>query len=47
MTTDRRHWHERSIRCLGLCLWLGEDDVAWWHELDAGFGGRKPLIELT
>jgi hypothetical protein len=30
-----------------LCWRLGEDDIAWWHELDAGFGGRKPLIELT
>lgn len=29
-----------------LCWRLGEDDVAWWHELDSGFGGRKPLIEL-
>jgi hypothetical protein len=27
-----------------LCWELGEDDVSWWHELDAGFGGRQPLI---
>lgn len=26
-----------------LCWELGEDRVAWWHELDAGFGGRQPL----
>ena len=26
-----------------LCWELGEDEVAWWHELDAGYGGRQPL----
>jgi hypothetical protein len=26
-----------------LCWELGEDRVAWWHELDAGYGGRQPL----
>jgi hypothetical protein len=26
-----------------LCWELGEDDVAWWHDLDAGYGGRQPL----
>ena len=30
-----------------LCWRLGEDDVAFWHELTAGFSGRKPLIELS
>ncbi len=29
-----------------LCWRLGEDDVGWWHELDAGFGGRRTLAEL-
>ena len=33
-------------RPIWLCWRLGEDDIAWWHELDAGFGGRKPLIDL-
>ncbi len=33
-------------RPIWLCWKLGEDDVAWWHELDAGIAGRKPLIEL-
>jgi hypothetical protein len=27
-----------------LCWELSEDDVSWWHELDAGYGGRQPLI---
>ena len=26
-----------------LCWELGEDEVAHWHELDAGYGGRRPL----
>jgi hypothetical protein len=30
-------------RRVWLCWRLGEDRVAHWHELDAGFGGRKPL----
>lgn len=35
-------------RPIWLCWRLGEpEDIRWWHELDAGFGGRKPLAELT
>ena len=26
-----------------LCWQLGEQDVAWWHGLDEGFRGRKPI----
>jgi hypothetical protein len=26
-----------------LCWQLGEEDVAWWHGLEEGFRGRKPL----
>jgi hypothetical protein len=26
-----------------LCWRLGEDDIAYWHGLDEGFAGRKPL----
>lgn len=33
-------------RQVWLCWRLGEDDVAWWHELDSGFAGRRPLAEL-
>ena len=33
-------------RPIWLCWKLGEDDIAWWHELDAGIAGRKPLIDL-
>ena len=33
-------------RQVWLCWRLGEDDVAWWHELTTGIAGRRPLIEL-
>ena len=26
-----------------LCWKLGEDEVAWWHTLEDGFAGRRPL----
>lgn len=26
-----------------LCWQLGEDEVAFWHTLDGGFAGRRPL----
>lgn len=35
-----------SGRQVWLCWQLGEDDVAFWHELETGFGGRRPLVEL-
>lgn len=35
-----------SGRQVWLCWELGEDDVAHWHELETGFGSRRPLIEL-
>ena len=38
LVTGRQVW---------LCWRLGEGDVEWWHELDEGFGGRRPLAELT
>jgi hypothetical protein len=36
-----------SGRQVCLCWRLGEDDVAWWHELTTGFSGRQPLIDLA
>jgi hypothetical protein len=35
-----------SGRQVWLCWRLGEADVAFWHELTTGFGGRRPLAEL-
>ena len=26
-----------------LCWVEGEERIAWWHELDAGYAGRRPL----
>ena len=26
-----------------LCWKLGEDEIAFWHTVDAGFAGRRPL----
>jgi hypothetical protein len=33
----------RSGRTVYLCWRLGEATVGYWHELDAGFTGRKPI----
>ncbi len=33
----------RHGRTVYLCWKLGEDDIRFWHELDAGFAGRRPL----
>ena len=27
-----------------LCWKLGEEEIGFWHELDAGFSGRQPLL---
>jgi hypothetical protein len=28
-----------------LCWQLDENGIAWWHDLESGFGGRQPLDE--
>ena len=34
----------RDGRVVLLCWQLGEGDaLEWWHDMDAGFGGRTPL----
>jgi len=33
-------------RDVSLCWKLGEKDIAYWHELDAGFAGRQPISTL-
>jgi hypothetical protein len=35
-----------SGRPIWLCWRLGEGDIGWWHELEAGVTGRRALIEL-
>lgn len=34
---------DRDGRTVYLCWKLGEERIAWWHEIDAGFAGRQPL----
>jgi len=34
---------ERDGRVVYLCWRIGEPDIAFWHELDAGFRGRQQL----
>ena len=36
-----------SGRQVWLCWRRGEPAVEWWHELDSGFSGRRPLSELS
>jgi hypothetical protein len=34
----------REGRIVLLCWQLGEDErIEWWHDIEAGFAGRKPL----
>ena len=33
----------RDGREVYLCWQQGEDEIGYWHETDAGFGGREPL----
>lgn len=33
----------REGRVVYLCWKAGEDDIAFWHEIDTGFAGRQPL----
>ena len=43
LKTELEHLAERGGRPVYLCWRLGEDQVAWYHEANAGFGSRKPL----
>jgi hypothetical protein len=38
---DFRSRHEGRV--VYLCWRLGEPRIDWWHDLDAGFGGRQRL----
>ena len=40
-------WYARKDgRDVFLCWKLGEKSVAYWHELETGFAGRRPVSEL-
>jgi hypothetical protein len=36
-----------SGRQVWLCWQAGETRIDWWHDLETGFDGRRPLAELT
>lgn len=38
---DFRSWREG--REVYLCWRYGEDEIRFWHDIDAGFAGRQPL----
>jgi hypothetical protein len=35
--------HPDDARTVLLCWRVGEDEIAFWHGVDEGFAGRKPL----
>lgn len=35
--------HEREGRIVFLCWHPPEENVAYWHDLDAGYAGRQPI----
>jgi hypothetical protein len=40
-------WLARSgARDVYLCWRFGETEVGWFHDLEAGFAGRRPIAEL-
>jgi hypothetical protein len=40
-------WYaKKDGRDVFLCWKLGEKSVDWWHELETGFSGRRPVSEL-
>lgn len=40
-------YSHRDGRPVFLCWKHGEDSVRHWHELDAGYAGREPLVPAT
>jgi hypothetical protein len=36
----------RGGRLIFLCWRSGEEAIGYWHELDGGFAGRRPIHEL-
>jgi hypothetical protein len=36
-----------SGRQIWLCWRQGETSIGWWHDLESGFDGRRPLAELA
>lgn len=39
-------YSRHKCRDIFLCWRLGEQSIKYWHELECGFSGRKPIEEL-
>ena len=39
-------YHKFEGRDIFLCWKLGEKNIKFWHEVDTGFMGRKPILDL-
>lgn len=37
--------YDHDGRIVYLCWKLDEDEIGWWHEIEAGFAGRQPLTD--
>jgi hypothetical protein len=37
--------YEREGRIVYLCWKPDEEEISWWHEVDTGFAGRRPLSD--
>lgn len=37
--------YEYDGRIVYLCWKIDEDEIGWWHEVDAGFAGRRSLTD--
>ena len=38
--------HRHDGRIVYLCWKLGEDEISWWHEVHAGYQGRRSIAQL-
>lgn len=36
----------REDHAVYLCWKYGEDEIAFWHEIDEGFAGRRPIADF-
>ncbi len=47
ITSGLVDWYaQKDGREVLLCWKLGEKSIAFWHELEAGYAGRRPISEL-
>ena len=37
--------YRMNDRIVYLCWQMGEDSIDYWHDIEAGFGGREPLCD--